>query len=56
MHEITKSGPLLDKKGRLTEAGYAKSLILTYDRKVLKYDAEALKKAHEDIISAAVTP
>ena len=30
--------------------------LMTYDRKVLKYDAEALKKAHEDIISAAVAP
>ena len=30
--------------------------LMTYDRKVLKYDAETLKKAHEDIISAAVTP
>ena len=30
--------------------------LMTYDRKVLKYDAEVLKKAHEDIISAAVAP
>ena len=27
--------------------------LLTYDRKVLKYDADALKKAHEAIIAAA---
>ena len=27
--------------------------LLTYDRKVLKYDAAALKKAHEAIIAAA---
>ena len=28
--------------------------LLTYDRKVLKYDSEALKKAHQAIVSAAV--
>ena len=36
MHEITSPGALLDKKGRLREPGFAKSLILDYDRKAIK--------------------
>ena len=31
-HEITKSHPLLDEKGVLTEPGYARSPLLIYDR------------------------
>ena len=31
-HRITAEGPLHDEKGRLTETGYATSLIRTYDR------------------------
>jgi len=35
-HEITKAIPLLDEKGNLTEAGYAKSLLPVYDRSKVK--------------------
>ena len=35
-HEITKSIPLLDNNGNLTEAGYAKRLLPIYDRKKVK--------------------
>ncbi len=44
MHEITQSGRLLDKKGRLTEAGYARSLILDYDRKAIKAAKRRIKE------------
>ena len=35
-HEITKSHPLLDEKGVLTEPGYARSPLLIYDRSAVK--------------------
>ena len=35
-HRITERKPLLDEKGRLTEAGYATELILDYDRSAIK--------------------
>ena len=35
-HRITANKPLLDKKGRLAEAGYATRLILDYDRSAIK--------------------
>lgn len=35
-NEITKNQKLLDEKGNLTQKGYAKSLILDYDRKDIK--------------------
>ncbi len=35
-HEITERKPLLDEKGHLTEAGYAKKLILDYKRAAIK--------------------
>jgi len=35
-NEIIKAGKLLDENGNLREAGYAKSLILDYDRKDIK--------------------
>jgi len=44
MHEITKRGPLLDKKGRLTEPGWAKSLLLDYDRKAIKAAKRRIKE------------
>ena len=57
---------LMDQVRALAEKGLAGSVytqttdvenevngLLTYDRKVLKYDAEALKKAHKAIIEAA---
>ena len=31
-HEITRPIPLLDERGNLTEAGYAKRLLPVYDR------------------------
>ncbi len=43
-HEITTRHPLLDKKGRLIETGYAKSLILDYDRKAIKGGALRIKE------------
>ena len=36
MHEITSRGALLDAQGRLREPGYAKSLLLDYDRNAIK--------------------
>ena len=35
-NQITKAGPLLDKKGKLVECGYATSLIKKYDRRMIK--------------------
>ena len=35
-HEITKSGPLLDERGNLREAGYAKRLLPVYRRAAVK--------------------
>lgn len=43
-HEITKSHNLLDEKGRLSEAGYAKSLILNYDRSAIKAPGFRIKE------------
>ena len=35
-HELTSQHDLLDSYGHLTEAGYAKSLILNYNRSAIK--------------------
>lgn len=43
-HEITRVIPLLDEKGNLTEAGYAKKLLPVYDRKRVKERALRLKE------------
>ena len=43
-HEITKAIPLLDEKGNLTEAGYAKSLLPIYDRAKVKGGKTRLKE------------
>ncbi|MBQ2658155.1 MAG: DUF2804 domain-containing protein [Erysipelotrichaceae bacterium] len=43
-HEITERHPLLDEKGHLIETGYAKSLILDYDRKKIKAPALRIKE------------
>lgn len=43
-HEITSKKPLLDEKGYLTEAGYARSLILQYDRKAVKGGKTRIKE------------
>ena len=43
-HEITEKKPLLDTKGRVTEFGYARSLILDYNRKDIKASAFRIKE------------
>ena len=43
-HEITSKHPLLDKNGHLIETGYAKSLILDYDRKAIKAKSLRIKE------------
>ena len=43
-HQITEKKPLLDEKGILTEAGYATSLVLDYDRKAIKGGALRIKE------------
>ena len=43
-HEITKAIPLLDEKGNLTEAGYAKRLLPVYDRTKVKGGFARLKE------------
>ena len=57
----------MDKLGRLAECGLGGSVytqttdveveingLLTYDRKVLKYNPEVLKKAHGEVIRRAI--
>lgn len=43
-HEITTRGPLLTPEGTVREAGYAKSLILDYDRKAIKANKLRIKE------------
>lgn len=43
-HEITRSQDLLDARGRLSEAGYAKSLILNYHRSAIKAPGFRIKE------------
>ena len=43
-HEITKAIPLLDSKGNLTQAGYAKKLLPIYDRSKVKGGFARLKE------------
>ena len=43
-HEITRPGPLLDRKGRLREPGWARRPLLAYDRKAVKASALRLKE------------
>ncbi len=43
-HEITQNGPLLDKKGQIKEPGWARSLILDYDRNKIKAPKTRLKE------------
>ena len=43
-HEIITKHPLLDENGHLIEAGYAKSLILDYDRKAIKANGLRIKE------------
>ncbi|MBQ7703385.1 MAG: DUF2804 domain-containing protein [Firmicutes bacterium] len=44
MHEITERHDLLDNQGRLTEPGYARSLILNYDRNAIKANSMRIKE------------
>ena len=43
-HEITRPGPLLDRKGQLREPGWARRPLLAYDRKAVKVSALRLKE------------
>ena len=43
-HEITKAGPLLDGHGNLREAGYARRMLLEYDRNDVKGHAMRIKE------------
>ena len=43
-HEIMNNHPLLDENGHLIEAGYAKNLILDYDRKAIKASSFRIKE------------
>ena len=43
-HEITKRHPLLDENGHLIETGYARKLILDYDRKAIKANGLRIKE------------
>ncbi|MCD6337077.1 MAG: DUF2804 domain-containing protein [Candidatus Marinimicrobia bacterium] len=43
-HEITQRGPLLDAKGQVKEPGWARSLIMDYDRNKIKAPKTRLKE------------
>ena len=43
-HEILKRHPLLNEKGHLIETGYARKLILDYDRKAIKANSMRIKE------------
>ena len=43
-HEILNRHPLLDENGHLIEAGYARSLILDYDRRAIKANGLRIKE------------
>ena len=43
-HEITNRHPLLDENGHLIETGYAKKLILDYDRKAIRANGLRIKE------------
>ena len=43
-HEIAQTIPLLDEKGNLTQAGYAKKLLPVYDRSKVKGGLMRLKE------------
>ncbi len=43
-HEIIDKHPLLDENGHLIETGYAKSLLLDYDRKAIKANSLRIKE------------
>ena len=43
-HEITERHALLDEQGKLIEPGYAKKLILDYDRNAIKAGSMRIKE------------
>ena len=43
-HEILERRPLLDEKGKLTEPGFARSLLLEYDRKAIRANSLRIKE------------
>ena len=42
--ELTNAGPLLNERGELHEAGYARRLIKAYDRRAIKAAAHRIKE------------
>ena len=42
--ELTNAGPLLNERGELCEAGYARRLIKAYDRRAIKAAAHRIKE------------
>ena len=52
MHEITERHALLDEQGRLTEPGYARSLILNYDRSAIKAPKLRIKEWDYYLVTA----
>jgi hypothetical protein len=52
MHEITERHALLDEQGRLTEPGYARSLILNYDRSAIKAPRHRIKEWDYYLVTA----
>ncbi len=43
-HEITQTGPLLDAQGRPAQKGWARNLLLRYDRKAIKASSWRIKE------------
>ena len=43
-HEITEPGPLLDDQGNLCQAGYAKRMLLEYDRNDIRGHTMRIKE------------
>lgn len=41
--ELTNAGPLLNERGELCEAGYARRLIKAYDRRAIKAAAHRIR-------------
>lgn len=60
MHEITKRGPLLDEQGQLREPGFAKSLLLDYNRDAIRAGSMRIKEwdyylIYDDEVALALT-
>lgn len=60
MHEITERGPLLDGQGGLREPGYARSLLLDYDREAIRAPRMRIKEwdyylIYDDEVALALT-